>query len=76
MKKPSNQVNPPKEKPKGKYPFKEDDKWRLILKDKAGASMVMCKDLPYVSCKILSGNIKDFLIKHKTKLNGELCIIR
>ena len=65
-----NQTNPPKKK----YPFAKDDKCRIIIKDEAGASMILCKDLPYISCRILSQNINDFLSKHGTKLNGKLHI--
>ena len=65
-----NQTNPLRKK----YPFDKKDKYRIILKDSAGASMVFCKDLPYMSCRILIQNINDFLSKHGTKLNGKLHI--
>ena len=67
-----NQVNPPRKK----YPFAKDDKFRIILKDKSEASMVLCKGLPYVSCRILIKNIEDFVAKHEVKINGKFCIIR
>ena len=72
MKKIPNQVNPPRKK----YPFAKDDKFRIILKDKSEASMVLCKGLPYVSCRILIKNIEDFMAKHEVTINGKFCIIR
>ena len=67
-----NQTNPLRKK----YPFAKDDKCRIILKDNAGASMVFCKDLPYMSCRILIQNINDFLAKHNVKANGNFAIVR
>ena len=67
-----NQSNPPRRK----YPFAKDDINRIILKDSAGASMVFCKDLPYMSCRILIQNINDFLTKHNVKANGNFAIVR
>ena len=67
-----NQTNPLRKK----YPFDKKDKYRIILKDSAGASMVLCKGLPYVSCRILIKNIEDFVAKHEVKINGKFCIIR
>ena len=72
MKKILNQSNPPRRK----YPFDKKDKYRIVLKDSAGASMVFCKDLPYMSCRILIQNINDFLIKHDVKVNGNFAIVR
>ena len=72
MKKILNQSNPPRKK----NPFAKDDKWRIILKDNSEASMVLCKGLPYVSCRILIKNIEDFVTKHEVKINGKFCIIR
>ena len=67
-----NQTNPLRKK----YPFAKDDKCRIILKDSAGASMVFCKDLPYMSCRILIQNINGFLAKHNVKANGNFVIVR
>ena len=67
-----NQSNPPRRK----YPFDKKDKYRIILKDSAGASMVFCKDLPYMSCRIIIQNINDFLAKHDTKVNGKFAIVK
>ena len=67
-----NQTNPLRKK----YPFAKDDKCRIILKDSAGASMVFCKDLPYMSCRILIQNINGFLAKHNVKANGNFAIVR
>ena len=72
MKKILNQANPPRRR----YPFAKDDINRIILKDSAGASMVLCKNLPYTSCRILVQNINDFLAKHDTKLNGKFAIVK
>ena len=72
MKKILNQANPPRRK----YPFAKDDINRIILKDNAGASMVLCKNLPYTSCRILVQNINDFLAKHDTKVNGKFAIVK
>ena len=72
MKKILNQSNPPRKK----YPFDKKDKYRIILKDSAGASMVLCKNLPYMSCRILVQNINDFLAKHDIKVNGKFAIVK
>ena len=72
MKKILNQSNPPRRK----YPFDKKDKYRIVLKDSAGASMVFCKDLPYMSCRILIQNINDFLAKHNVKANGNFAIVK
>lgn len=67
-----NQTNPPRKR----YPFAKDDRCRIILKDSAGASMVLCKNIPYMSCRILVQNINDFLAKHDTKVNGKFAIVK
>ena len=67
-----NQSNPPRRK----YPFDKKDKYRIILKDNSEASMVLCKGLPYMSCRILVQNINDFLAKHDTKVNGKFAIVK
>ena len=71
----SNQVNPPRKKPEGIIKVSKDDMWRLILKDKCGASMVICR-MPYVCCKTLSLLITNFLSNIGVKLNGNFVIVR
>lgn len=67
-----NQTNPPRKR----YPFDKKDRCRIILKDDAGASMVLCKNIPYMSCRILIQNINDFLAKHDAKVNGKFAIVK